>query len=259
MVDVAADMAAHPAEKLIRTALDYALPAPVCIVPDSLWNVPTMLFQERLCLRAAISRILGLGIVLGAGLIKLPQIYNVISAGSVAGLSTTSFLVDTFGYTYNLAAHYRQRYPLSTYGDFVVLMAQNYLLLYLCYAYRGRSARGLATLAGYVALLGFFCGEFCPLEIVQTLTLFNVPVVFVSRIPQIYANYANKNTGTLSALSSWGVFLGAIARIFTTLQEVDSVNILLGYVASALMNGIVAIQILMYRGNAPPKDEKKKQ
>ncbi len=218
-----------------------------------------MLFQERVCLRAAISRILGVGIVFGAGLIKLPQIYNVISAGSVAGLSTASFLIDTFGYTYNLAAHYRQHYPLSTYGDFVVLMAQNYLLLYLCYAYRGRSARGLVTLVGFVALLGFFCSDQCPLEIVQTLTLINVPVVFVSRLPQIYANYTNKSTGTLSALSSWGVFLGASARIFTTLQDVDSVNILLGYIASAVLNGIIAVQILMYKGAAPPKDEKKQQ
>lgn len=259
------------AERLLWRGVDYVLPRGSCSAAGSLWNVPSLLLNERACMRAAISRVLGLGIMVGASLIKLPQIYNVLAAGSVAGLSITSFHIDVFGYTYNLAAHYRAGYPISTYGDFVVLMVQNYVLLFMCYYYnynagkRGslflyRGFRGLAAIAGFMGLLALFCSDIIPLEYIHNLTLLNVPVVLVGRLPQIYANYSNQSTGTLSSISSWGVFLGATARIFTTLQDVDSWNILYGYVASATLNGIIAVQVLLYRGRkvqAAPTQAKK--
>ncbi len=179
-------------------------------------------------------------------LIKFPQILTILSAKSVAGLSTTTFLVETFGYTYNLAAHYRQDYPISTYGDFAVLILQNYFIIYLCYAFTSRAALGGAVLAGYMALLMLMCSPVFPLAAVQFLTLLNIPVVFVGRLPQIYTNFKNGSTGTLSGITSWGIFLGASARIFTTLQDVDDKMILLGYAASAAVNGILAFQVLYY-------------
>lgn len=250
----------HPAERLLWRGVAYVLPSASCSSVGTLWNVPSLLLNERVCLRAAVSRVLGLGIVVGAGLIKLPQIYNVLSAGSVAGLSMTSFHIDVFGYTYNLAAHYRAGYPISTYGDFVVLMLQNYVLLYMCYMYTARSLRGILAIFSFVALLALFCSDIIAIEVINKLTLLNVPVVLVGRLPQIYANYSNQSTGTLSAISSWGVFLGATARIFTTLQDVDSWNILYGYIASAVLNGIIAFQVLLYRGRkvhtAPTQSKK---
>ena len=242
----------------VERVLEYVLPTPACPHERTLWNVPALLFSDRICLRAAVSRVLGVGIVAGAGLIKLPQVYRVVTTGSVAGLSATSFAVDTFGYTYNLAAHYRQGYPVTTYGDFAVLLAQNMLLLYMCYAYTGRGGRGVAVCAAFGALLAFFTSPSCPLEVVQTLTLLNIPVVFIGRLPQIYTNYVRQSTGALSALSTIGVFLGATARIFTTLQDVDNYNILLGYVASSVLNGIIALQVIMYRNKAPPVAAAKK-
>lgn len=258
----AAEIDLHPVEKLLWRGVDYVLPSTLCSPVGTFWNIPSLLLNERTCMRAAVSRVLGLGIVVGAGLIKLPQIYNVLAAGSVAGLSMTSFHIDVFGYTYNLAAHYRAGYPISTYGDFVVLMLQNYILLYMCYIYTSKPYRGVAAISAFVGMLVLFCSDVIPIGFINKLTLLNVPVVFVGRLPQIYANYSNKSTGTLSAISSWGVFLGATARIFTTLQDVDSWNILYGYVASAVLNGIIAVQVLLYRGrkvHATPTAEGKKQ
>lgn len=255
----AADIELHPVEKLLWRGVDYVLPRASCSSVGTLWNIPSLLLNERACMRAAISRVLGLGIIVGAGLIKLPQIYNVLAAGSVAGLSMTSFHIDVFGYTYNLAAHYRAGYPISTYGDFVVLMLQNYILLYMCYVYTAKPYRGVVAISGFVALLAVFCSDIIPIEYINKLTLLNVPVVLVGRLPQIYANFTNKSTGTLSAISSWGVFLGATARIFTTLQDVDSWNILYGYVASALLNGIIAVQVVLYRGRKVQAAPTKKQ
>lgn len=235
-------------EALAWKLVDFSMPEPACQAPDSLWDVPATVLGEVDCLRAAMSRVIGLGVVAGAGLIKLPQIAAVVAARSAEGLALTSVAVEVFGYTYNLAAHVRQGYAVSTYGDFAVLLLQNYVLLALCFAYRvpSNAAHGLAAVAIFIALLMLLCSSLTPIWLLQGLTLANVPVAVAARVPQIYANWHNNSTGTLSAISSWGVFLGAVARIFTTLQDVDSRNILLGYCVSATLNGIVAFQCVWY-------------
>lgn len=239
-------------ERALWRAARFVLPSTACELPTSLWNIGPLLLNEPDCLRASLSRLIGVGIVFFAGLIKLPQILRILSSRSAAGLSPTTFLIETFGYTYNLAAHYRQSYPISTYGDFFVLLLQNYLLVWLVFAYTGRAARGTMAVCGFCALLGAMCAEVVPLKVVTGLTLLNVPVVIAGRVPQIYANWSNGSTGQLSAVTCWGIFLGASARIFTTLQEVDDRMILLGYAASASLNGIIAMQVVYY-WNARPK------
>ena len=236
--------------------LDVALPA-ACRRPATVWDVPVLLLQDFVCFKAFLSRLIGFGIVFFAGLIKFPQILTIYSAKSVEGLSITTFLVETFGYTYNLAAHIQQDYPVSTYGDFLVLILQNYFIIYLCFAYTQRPLRGLAVIATYVVGLVTLCSPLVPVEFVQAMTLANVPVVIVGRVPQIYANYKNGSTGKLSAITSWGIFLGAAARIFTTMQDVDSFNILLGYLVSATLNGTIAFQVVYYRIAKKMPSEKK--
>lgn len=239
--------------------MDRVLP-PVCERPMSLFDLPTVLFTDSDCFRASLSLALGLAIVLFAGLIKLPQIATIMSNKSVAGLSGTTFLIETFGYTYNLAAHYRQDYPLSTYGDFFVLILQNYFILYLYYMYTNRTQMGFAVIAAFFASLVLFCSPLFPLELLQFMILGNVAVVVLGRTPQVYSNFVNGSTGALSIITCWGIFLGACARIFTTLQDIDSFNILAGYLSSAVLNGIIAFQVAYYRFVKPklPEDKVKK-
>lgn len=232
---------------LVQSVFDKLLP-PACPTYTGLLPLITTLLQDRSCFRAALSKGLGLGIVAAAGLIKLPQIVSIVTSRSSAGLSKTTFLVETFGHTYNLAAHVRQGYPPSTYGDFAALLVQNYVLLVLIYAYSGQPALGVSIVVGAVSLLGGMCNSGFPLGLLQTLTAGNVVLVFASRLPQALANYRAGSTGTLSAVTCVGMWLGATARIFTTLTEVDDPSILAGYVAAAVLNGIIAGQVLYYRG-----------
>lgn len=240
--------------------VDRVLP-PVCDRPESLLQLPSIIFSESDCFRATLSLALGLGIVFFAGLIKLPQIATIVSNKSVAGLSGTTFLIETFGYTYNLAAHYRQNYPISTYGDFSVLILENYVILYLFYSYTNRKEVGFAIIAAFFASLILLCSPLFPMPLLELMLLGNVAVVVLGRTPQAYSNYVNGSTGALSIITCWGIFLGACARIFTTIQDVNSFNILAGYLSSAILNGIIAFQVAYYRYVKPkvsPEDKVKK-
>jgi len=225
---------------------------PACPTYTGLVPLITTLLQDRTCFRAALSKGLGLGIVAAAGLIKLPQIASIVSSRSAEGLSKTTFLVETFGHTYNLAAHVRQGYPPSTYGDFAALLLQNYALLVLIYAYSGQPALGVSIVVGALSLLGGMCSGGFPLGVLQALTAGNVLLVFASRLPQAIANYRAGSTGALSLVTCVGMWLGATARIFTTLTEVDDPSILAGYIAAGVLNGIIAMQVLFYRGKKSP-------
>lgn len=250
-------------QAVVQSVFDKLLP-PACPTYTGLLPLITTLLQDRSCFRAALSKGLGLGIVAAAGLIKLPQIASILTSRSSAGLSKTTFLVETFGHTYNLAAHVRQGYPPSTYGDFAALLLQNYILLVLIYAYSGEPALGVSIVVGAISLLGGMCSGGFPLGVLQTLTAGNVVLVFASRLPQALANYRAGSTGALSLVTCVGMWLGATARIFTTLTEVDDPSILAGYVAAAVLNGIIAGQVLYYRGaktvpGGKPAPEKKAQ
>jgi mannose-P-dolichol utilization defect protein 1 len=53
-------------------------------------------------------------------------------------------------------------------------------------------------------------------------------------------------------------FAGTLARIFTTIQEVDDALILFSFVCSTLLNGILAFQVIMY-WKVKVSDEKKEK
>lgn len=238
----------------VLSLLQRTLP-PSCQKPLALVDVPAIILSDLSCFRSTLSLLVGVGIVALAGLIKLPQIAAIVEANSAEGLSIVTLLVETFGYVYNLAAHYRMKYPVSTYGDFAVLTAQNLVILLLTFRYSNRFSQGLMTVVSYIAILICMCSSLFPIGVLQTLTLCNVLVSFASRVPQISQNFQSKSTGNLSAITCFGVFLGATARVFTTLQDVDSLNILLGYITSAFLNGVIAFQILLYGKRSEKKAE----
>lgn len=52
------------------------------------------LTSER-CLKLAVSKGLGLAMVAGGAILKLPQIVTVVKSGSARGLSLSSYVLDT--------------------------------------------------------------------------------------------------------------------------------------------------------------------
>ncbi|KAK4531057.1 hypothetical protein CCYA_CCYA06G1914 [Cyanidiococcus yangmingshanensis] len=216
------------------------------------WSVVERWWQtgDTRCLRLQLARLLGYGVVAGAALVKLPQLWRILESHSAAGISITTYLVESFGYAYNLAYHYRAGYPFSTYGDFALLGVQNCAIMALIFYYGGQwFPQGLLTLLlflGGTVLASWKQGP-VPLAILERLCSLNIAIVIGSRLPQIFANTRRKHTGSLSLTTCVGLFGGAVARVFTTLQQVQNSTILLGYLASAFLNGLLVIQIFLYR------------
>ncbi len=78
---------------------------------------------------------------------------------------------------------------------------------------------------------------------------------FVSlQLIQAFENYKNSSTGQLSFVTILLLFLGALARIFTSYQDTKDKILILTFVSSAFFNGILVSQVLYY-WNSKPKEK----
>ena len=81
-------------------------------------------------------------------------------------------------------------------------------------------------------------------------------LLFFLKLLQIVANFRNGHTGQLSFIMVLLLFLGAMARIFTTLQETGDMVMLVSFLVSTALNGTLVFQVLYY-WNVKPALKKK--
>jgi len=72
------------------------------------------------------------------------------------------------------------------------------------------------------------------------------------QLVQIMTNYRNASTGQLSAITVTLLFGGALARIFTSIQETGDVTVIATYVVTFVVNMILVAQVVYY-WNSPVK------
>jgi mannose-P-dolichol utilization defect protein 1 len=229
------------------------------------------------CIKLAVSKGLGIGIIAASSIVKVPQILKLISSKSAEGISFLSYLLETSAYLISLAYNYRQGFPFSTYGETSLILVQNVAISVLVLNYSGRKTAA----AAFVAQLGasafaLFNKDLLSMNTLSYLQAGAGVLGVASKLPQIAAVWQEGGTGQLSAfavcdnwLQNFGDLIsnqvqvfnylaGSLSRIFTTLQEVDDKLILYGFIAGFLLNAVLATQMIYY-WNAPTKKAKGKQ
>lgn len=208
------------------------------------------------CIKLAVSKGLGVGIVAASAVVKVPQILNLVSSRSAAGVSFLSYLLETTSYLVSLAYNVRNGFPFSTYGETAFILVQNIIitLLVLNYSGRGVVAALFAAVLAVAATALFGLAEGTALSIDSTQLGYlqaGAGVLGVaSKIPQILAIWQEGGTGQLSAFTVFNYLAGSLSRIFTTLQEVDDKLILYSFIAGFALNAVLAAQMVYY-WNAP--------
>jgi len=206
------------------------------------------------CFRQLLSKCLGYAVVVGSSLVKVPQIAKVVKSGSVEGISRSSVLLDLVGYVLTVAYCYASAFPFSTYGESFFLMLSGSILAAL--ACRVHWALAGSMLTG-ILLLVF--SRIVPLPILAVGQTITIPIFIVSKVPQIVLLFRTKSAGQLSLITFALNTLGAAARVFTTLQELADPLMLTASSLSVLLNGTIALQIVIYSRNdkKAAEDEKK--
>ncbi|KXN81767.1 Mannose-P-dolichol utilization defect 1 protein [Leucoagaricus sp. SymC.cos] len=218
------------------------------------------------CLKYAISKGLGIGIVVGGSVMKIPQMLLILNVGSAEGLSLTAYVLETLSYAITLAYSVKNNFPFSTYGENLFLTIQDILITLLITAFSPSSSSKprdltLALLATAGAAYSLHSLPLSTLALVQFATL---PLSLFSKLPQIAQNSRAGSTGQLSAIAVLAQILGCVARLFTTATEVKDTLVLSGFTLALALNLVLGLQMWMYWGKnetrskpAVPVKEKK--
>ncbi|KAG4425033.1 hypothetical protein IFR04_001803 [Cadophora malorum] len=237
------------------------------------------------CIKLAISKGLGIGIIGASSIVKVPQILKLINSRSASGISFLSYLLETSAYLISLAYNVRQEFPFSTYGETGLIMVQNVVIAVLVLHYSGKaSAAGLFVAALATGAFTLFSKNIVDMKTLGYLQAGAGALGVAAKLPQILAVWQEGGTGQLSAFAVsdlstilaliflllvleplltvktqvFNYLLGSLSRIFTTLQEVDDKLILYGFVAGFALNAVLATQMVYY-WNAPAKKSVKSE
>ncbi|KAI1191901.1 hypothetical protein F5B17DRAFT_381425 [Nemania serpens] len=238
--------------------LTHSLPAPirdlgVSIIGETCYKTLILDLDptDSECLKLAISKGLGIGIIGASSIVKVPQIIKLVQSKSASGVSFLSYLLETTSYLVTLAYNIRNGFPFSTFGETALILGQNVIITVLVLNYSGRAsvaALFVAALAAGFATL--FSQNVIDMQTLGYLQAGAGVLGVASKVPQIAAIFQEGGTGQLSAFTVFNYLAGSLSRIFTTLQEVDDKLILYGFIAGFTLNCVLAAQMVYY-WNAP--------
>ncbi|KAF5317776.1 hypothetical protein D9619_012528 [Psilocybe cf. subviscida] len=210
------------------------------------------------CLKYSLSKGLGIAIVVGGTVMKVPQILLITNARSARGLSLPASVLETLSYAITSVYSFRHAFPFSTYGENLFLTLQNTLILFLIIGYAppplnpsmstlGKPERLVSAVAGCIVTTAILMTS--DNEALSWLQAATLPLSLFSKLPQIAENYRAGSTGQLSAIAVLSQVLGCAARLFTTATETGDALVQAGFILALMLNLVLGAQMYAYWGN----------
>lgn len=221
------------------------------------WFIVKICYFLADCFKASLSKGLGLTIIGGSILVKVPQIVKILKSRSGEGISLVSVTLDLCAITIAVSYSYVSKFPFSAWGDGAFLAIQTAVIGILVLHFAKENVKALIYLVAYVGLCSVLMGGVTPLDVLWSLQAMNIPILLTGKLTQAYTNYKNSSTGQLSAATVFMLFFGSTARIFTSIQETGDTMLIFTYCASSFANAIIVAQMVYY-WNADDKLKQKK-
>ncbi|KAL0894540.1 hypothetical protein ABMA27_013114 [Loxostege sticticalis] len=220
-------------------------------------------FTDVPCFKSTLSKGLGIGIIAGSILVKVPQILKILSSKSAEGINIYGVYLELFAITANFAYSYVMGFTFSAWGEGTFLAIQTAIIAALVLHYGGGSGKAALFLATYVGIVSALVGGYTPKEVLWNMQAINIPIIVLAKTVQVITNYKNGSTGQLSAITCLLLFGGSIARIFTSIQETGDSIIILTYCVSTAANAALVLQLFWYwnvdKSNKNKNKKKKKR
>jgi len=196
----------------VRSALQpvtHNLPAPirdlgVSIIGDACYKALILDIdpENTECVKLAISKGLGIGIIAASSVVKVPQIVKLVKSRSASGVSFLSYLLETSSYMISLAYNVRNGFPFSTFGETALIVTQNVIITVLVLNYSGRASMAALFVAALAAsVVTLFSANMVDMQTLSYLQAGAGVLGVASKVPQIAAIWQEGGTGQLSAFA----------------------------------------------------------
>jgi len=222
------------------------------------------------CLSVAISRLAGIGIIIGACFNKAPTVMNMLEAKSAAGFSRLSLYLECLFYANSGVYSWQQGHPITAYGENLVLLVQTMVMVALVWHFSAANAdvpptttssteksssvgvRGTEKIAVVLLSILYFMVtlRFLPPKWQYLLHAFNDVIILYSGGLQVRETYRIQHTGAQSILTTSMNLIGELLRVFTTIEETNGdINMLLSFGLCVALSAIMFGQYFYYQRN----------
>jgi mannose-P-dolichol utilization defect protein 1 len=188
----------------------------------------------------------------------------------VSGISSAYVHLELTSTIFSCCYNTLKGNPISTWGEMLNICIQNGVILLLYYHFTGGlTLRAIIPIVFHIATAYSLLNSMLPdvqlpraacepllssmpsacdvLPGEQLMAVVPSLIVLASRAPQIALNFTQGHTGQLSLTTSVLFFIGGIARLFTTLTEVNDPILLAGVLVGLLLNGMLVFQLVLFR------------
>ncbi|XP_017860357.1 PREDICTED: mannose-P-dolichol utilization defect 1 protein homolog [Drosophila arizonae] len=203
-------------------------------------------FLDVSCFKALLSKGLGIGIIAGSVLVKVPQVLKILNSKSGEGINLMGVMLDLLAITFHMSYNFMNGYPFSSWGDNTFLAIQTVAIAALVLYFGGRKPYAFIFVVAYAILLYILNSGLTSMKVLFAIQSCNIPILLVGKLSQAVTNYRAGSTGQLSAATVIMMFAGSVARIFTSIQETGDTMIIITFVASTFANGVIFSQLLYY-------------
>eukprot|EP00435_Cladocopium_sp_Y103_P042455 s1821_g11.t1 len=185
----------------------------------------------------------------GSCLMKLPQIYNILKAGSVVGLSEAWLVNECIASLLFVYYNVLSGYPFMSFGENVIVGLQNMVIILLFWQYSPQLPRLPRVAGSAIFLLASAAVLVLGLPTAALGALGGAPIFLGNgaKVPQILKNMSQKHTGTMSVVPAFLGFAGCSVRVLTSiLQMPDDLLAIMNPLTAALMWFVLLVQFLMF-------------
>ncbi|XP_061171143.1 mannose-P-dolichol utilization defect 1 protein-like [Saccostrea echinata] len=218
-------------------------------IPDVCY---TELFQRRYlfygqCLLTFVVKIYGYVLIGSMILGQIPQIFKVLKRRNGSGINVMSTLLMLEASSSIVAYSVWKQFPINTWGENLVFMVENVILVCLLLQYNRRPLSALLFMLLYTVVMLALLLPLLPTTFLISLNILSMPVLSVSRVMQIYTNYKNHGTGQLSAATAFLSTFQSFGRFTSSLLLTMDKIMIFTFVQASLLNIIITGQIVYYR------------
>ncbi|NXR31642.1 PQLC3 protein, partial [Zosterops hypoxanthus] len=176
--------------------------------------------------------------------IKLPQLVAVLRAGSAWGLSLSSLLLELAGYLVFLRYQIYYGYPLETYLEYPIIIAQDVILIYCIMHFSGKARRALFYALLYWGSWYMLTLQKWIIDLAMNMCTF---ISAASKVVQLQHLWQTKDSGQASALT-WGMSVYTCAvDSFNLCLQFFFLLVLIRFIIMLILNIWVTATVLHYR------------
>ncbi|NXQ57690.1 PQLC3 protein, partial [Anthoscopus minutus] len=160
------------------------------------------------------------------------------------GLSVSSLLLELTGHLVFLRYQNYYDYPLETYLEYPIIIAQDVILIYCIMHFSGKARRALFYAVIFWGGWHMLILQKWIIDLAMNLCTF---VSAASKLVQLQHLWQTKDSGQVSTLTwEMSIFTSA-ARIFTTVMTTNDLAVLIRFIIMLILNIWVTATILHYR------------